>query len=108
MGKIGFPNYLIELLSSIECNDEDKASIAHALAELACNTQNKIIMVENDVLDLLIDMLDSRNERCKELAACALASAPSAARSRPVTTKDDGEVCQACFTQRVARRGRTI
>lgn len=74
MGKIGFPNYLIELLGSIECNDEDKASIAEALAELACNTQNKIIMAENDVLDLLIDLLDSRSERCKGLAACALAS----------------------------------
>ena len=47
MGKIGFPNYLIELLGSIECNDEDKASIAHALAELACNTQNKIIWHSN-------------------------------------------------------------
>lgn len=31
-------------------------------------------MAENDVLDLLIDLLDSRNERCKGLAACALAS----------------------------------
>ena len=74
MGKMGFPNYLIELLGSIECNEEDKASIAEALAELACNTQNKIIMAENDVLDLLIDLLDSRNERCKGLVACALAS----------------------------------
>ena len=36
--------------------------------------RDKIIMAENDVLDLLIDLLDSRNERCKGLAACALAS----------------------------------